>query len=121
MILKTLRLKGIRSWKEGEIPFTEGFTAIVGPKGVGKSSIITTVEFVLFGDEAFRDYAGLMRENSNSSEAVLQIEDQGRSFVITRGLTRIGNRISQDSGRLRLEVTAEVIETCQVGRERRSL
>lgn len=108
MILKTLRLKGIRSWKEGEISFTEGFTAIVGPKGVGKSSIITTVEFVLFGDEAFRDYAGLMREDSNSSEAVLQIEDQGRSFIITRGLTRIGNRISQDSGRLRLEVDGVV-------------
>lgn len=102
--MKTLRLKGIRSWKEGEIPFTEGFTAIVGPKGVGKSSIITTVEFVLFGDEAFRDYAGLMREDSNASEAVLQIEDQGRGFIITRGLTRVGNKISQDSERLKLEV-----------------
>ncbi len=108
MILKSLRMKGIRSWRDGYIPFSEGFTTIVGPKGAGKSSVISATEFVLFGDEAFRDYSGLMREDSSQSEAILQVEDQGRSLVITRGLVRVKNRISQDSERLKLEVNGTV-------------
>ncbi|MDQ1279913.1 MAG: repair protein SbcC/Rad50 [Thermoproteota archaeon] len=103
MILKSLRLEGIRSWRDGYIPFPEGFTAIVGSKGAGKSSMISATEFVLFGDDAFRDYSGLMREGSNRSKAILQVEDQGRNFIITRGLARVKNRISQDS-ELKFEV-----------------
>jgi len=115
MILKNLQLRGIRSWEEGEIAFEEGFTAIVGPKGAGKSSIITAVEFALFGDEAFRDYDGLMREDARSSEAVLQVEDQGKGLVITRGLVRTGDRISQDPERLRLGVDGAVQTVSKAG------
>lgn len=104
MILKKLLLKGVRSWEKGEITFEEGFTVIVGAKGAGKSSIITAVEFALFGEEAFRNYNGFMREGVNSSEAILHLEDKDKQLVITRSLLRDGNSISQDSRGIRLEV-----------------
>lgn len=108
MILKRLQLRGIRSWEKGEIAFREGFTTIVGPKGVGKSSIITAIEFTLFGDEAFRDYNGLMREDAHSSDVVLEVEEQGKRLVISRGLSRVGDTISQNPERLKLEVNGTV-------------
>ncbi len=108
MILKRLRLKGIRSWEKGEIVFKEGFTTIVGSKGAGKSSIIAAVEFSLFGDEAFRDYGGLMREGVRSSDVLLEVEEQGKCLAITRGLSRVGEAVSQSSGRLKLEVDGAV-------------
>ncbi len=108
MILRRLQLRGIRSWEKGAIDFEEGFTSIVGSKGAGKSSIIAAIEFGLFGDEARRDYGGLMREGARNAEVVLEVEDQGRRIVITRGLSRVGDAVSQNPAKLRLEVDGAV-------------
>jgi len=104
MIVQQLRLQGVRSWEEGEINLEEGFTTIIGPKGAGKSSIIFGLEFALFGDEAYPKYTGIMREGASFSEVNLVLQDQGRVYIITRGLIRTGDTIAQDPSKLSVTV-----------------
>ncbi|MFQ6074724.1 MAG: AAA family ATPase, partial [Candidatus Bathyarchaeia archaeon] len=88
MILRSIKLRGIRSWEDGEIRFNEGFTAVVGPKGAGKSSLIDGIEFALFGDKAFPEYRGVMREGASSSDVELDAAYRGKDYCIRRGLRR---------------------------------
>ncbi|MGF3573528.1 MAG: AAA family ATPase [Candidatus Bathyarchaeia archaeon] len=110
MMIQRITLQGIRSWEKGEIKFEEGFTAILGPKGAGKSSIIDALEFALFGDEAFPEYSGVVKEGLSKSEVVLTVEDQGKIYQILRGLVRDKKAIKQDPSRLRITVN-DVIYT----------
>ena len=49
MLLKSLKLKNIRSYKSLEIPFLTGTTLFEGDIGSGKSTILMAIEFALFG------------------------------------------------------------------------
>jgi exonuclease SbcC len=104
LIVRSLKLQGIRSWEDGETKFCEGFTAIVGPKGAGKSSLIDGIEFALFGDKAFPEYRAIIREGSSSSEVELNVAYRGKNHYIHRGLTRTQDSISQDPSRLSIAV-----------------
>ena len=108
MIIKTLKVLGIRSWEEGETSFQEGFTAIVGPKGSGKSSLIDALEFALFGRGAFQDYEHVMREGASTSRVELTVEDSGKTIKIVRGLSRTSTGISQDPSNLSITVNGVI-------------
>ena len=49
MILRKVRLKNIRSYKEATIELSEGTTLLAGDIGAGKSTILLAAEFALFG------------------------------------------------------------------------
>jgi len=109
MIIRKIRLRGIRSWEQGEVSFPEGFTAIVGPKGAGKSSLIDALEFALFGSEAFAEYKRVIRDGMSTAEVELALEERGRTIQIKRGLTRTSHGITQDPSKLSIVVDGKLL------------
>jgi len=109
VIIKKLRLRGIRSWEQGEVEFPEGFIAIVGPKGAGKSSLIDAFEFALFGSEAFAEYKRIIRDGMPSAEVELTVEESGKVYLIKRGLKRTARGISQDPSKLSITVNNKIL------------
>jgi len=108
MIIKSLKVFGVRSWEKGQTTFQEGFTAIVGPKGAGKSSLIDALEFALFGRGAFQDYEHIMREGATNTLVEVAVEDSGKTFIIKRGLIRTSAGISQDPSNLSITVNGVI-------------
>lgn len=109
MIIRKIRLRGIRSWEQGEVSFSEGFTAIVGPKGAGKSSLIDALEFALFGSEAFAEYKRVIRDGMSTAEVELVLEERGKTLQIKRGLTRTSHGIMQDPSKLSIIVNGKLL------------
>ena len=48
MILRSLDLENIRSYKTGHVDFELGITLFAGEVGSGKSTLLDAVEFALF-------------------------------------------------------------------------
>jgi exonuclease SbcC len=104
MILKSLRLKNIRSYKEQQIEFPEGSVMLAGDIGSGKSSIFHAVEFALFG--ARRDSISgdaLLRKGEKEGEVELAFSLDGRDITIRRKLKRQQDSVAQDAGFIVIE------------------
>jgi len=54
MILKSIRLKNFRKFKENYMEFPDGVTGVVGLNGVGKSTLFEAVAWTLYGPVAAR-------------------------------------------------------------------
>jgi exonuclease SbcC len=54
MILKSIRLKNFRKFKESYIEFPDGVTGVVGLNGVGKSTVFEAIAWTLYGPVAAR-------------------------------------------------------------------
>ncbi len=99
MLLKRIRLKNIRSYEELELEFREGSTLLAGDIGSGKSTILLSVEFALFGlIRSFISGETLLRHGCKSGEVELGFEVDNKSVVILRSLKRTNNGVSQDTG-----------------------
>ncbi len=69
MILKSLRLKNFRKFKDSLIEFPDGVTGVVGLNGAGKSTIFEAIAWVLYGPVAARTSADqIKRENAEHSD-----------------------------------------------------
>ena len=69
MILKSLRLKNFRKFKDTLIEFPDGVTGVVGLNGAGKSTIFEAIAWVLYGSVAARTSADqIKRENAEHSD-----------------------------------------------------
>ena len=53
MIISKIKLENIRSHHKTEIPFENGINVITGNTGSGKSSILMSVEYALFGKRIY--------------------------------------------------------------------
>ncbi len=103
MILKSLRLKNIRSYTDQRIEFPKGSILLAGDIGSGKSSILQAVEFALFG--ARRDSSGdaLLRKGEREGEVELSLELDGSAIIIQRRLKRQKDSVGQESGFIMLD------------------
>jgi exonuclease SbcC len=87
MILDSLYLKNIRSYKELDIVFQKGTTLFEGDIGSGKSTILMAIEFALFG-------LGNIRGNS-----LLRTGEK-------EGLVRLGFTVNKDSFQVQRKLVA---------------
>jgi len=96
VILKTLTLNNIRSYRDEKIDFRDGITLFEGDIGSGKSSILNAVEFALFG---LGDQNGshLLRVGENEGKVELTILVNDKEYTFGRSLTRKRNNVSQES------------------------
>jgi len=117
MLLKSLRLKNIRSYTDEQIAFPEGVVLLAGDIGAGKSTILLAIEFALFG--LLRgDLSGgaLLRNGSREGTVELAFELNGKQYTIGRTLKRTKTSVEQDAGYcieggLRQELTATELKS----------
>ncbi|MGQ9718582.1 MAG: AAA family ATPase [Nitrososphaerales archaeon] len=104
MILKTLKLQNIRSYKEVNIEFPIGTTLFEGEIGSGKSTILMAIEFALFGLGSEKEKgASLLRTGESEGKVGLTFEANGKEYTIRRSLVRKGKSIQQSEGLMETE------------------
>jgi DNA repair protein SbcC/Rad50 len=97
MLLKSLKLRNIRSYKSQEIPFQPGTTLFEGDIGSGKSTILMATEFALFGLGSEKAGA-LLRIGADEGEVSLTFDVDGSEYEVRRTLARKGSSIQQKDG-----------------------
>ncbi|MCW4019240.1 MAG: SMC family ATPase [Candidatus Bathyarchaeota archaeon] len=102
MKIEVVQLENIRSHVKSTVPFTRGFNCLVGGLGCGKSSVLYSIDFALFGDPIGRSYEYLLREGADHGKVTVQFTQNGNTYLLTRGLHRRGRGIGQDFEELKL-------------------
>jgi exonuclease SbcC len=99
MLLKTLRLRNIRSYRDEEITFPEGVVLLAGDIGSGKSTILLAIEFALFGLlRGELSGSALLRNGANEGGVELTFELNGKEYAIGRALKRTKTSVEQEAG-----------------------
>ena len=113
MILKSIRLHNIRSYENQNIEFPEGSFCLSGDIGSGKSTILLSIEFALFGLKK-GDITGstLLRHGSKEGYIELKLEINQHKLIIRRNLKRTSKDIKQDSGHIILN-NSKIIGTSE--------
>lgn len=101
MLLKSIKLRNIRSYTSQTINFSKGSTLLSGDIGAGKSSVLLAIEFALFGIiRGQLDGERLLRHGADKGEVELFFKTDENEVRITRTLKRVKDEIRQDSGKL---------------------
>jgi len=95
MILKKISLNNIRSYENQEIEFKEGSSLLSGDIGSGKTSILLSIEFALFGLQPGQRGSALLRNGEKEGGVSIEFEVGGKIVLIERTLKK-GKTISQD-------------------------
>jgi exonuclease SbcC len=114
MILKSLFLENIRTYKNQKINFKNGINFLSGDIGSGKSTILMAIEFCIFGIiRGEVDGISLLRKGENLAKVKLILEDKDKNLEveITRTLKKSETKnsllISQKNGELRVNENSE--------------
>lgn len=114
MILKKLKMKNIRSYKEMEIAFPRGSVLLSGDIGSGKTSILLGIQFALFGLQPGQKGSSLMKSGETDSEVSLNFEIDEKEVEIERKIKRSKNgSISQDSTTISLDGNKQEFSTSE--------
>ena len=99
MIIKKIKLNNIRSYTDEEIELPEGSVLLSGDIGSGKSTILLSVDFALFGLRR-GDLSGpsLLRNGKKKGFVELYFDIDDKEVVIKRTLARTNTSVVQDSG-----------------------
>jgi DNA repair exonuclease SbcCD ATPase subunit len=111
--IEIVQLENIRSHVKSTVPFARGFNCLVGGLGCGKSSILYSIDFALFGDPVGRSFDYLLREDATSGSVTIQFIQDGKSYRLFRALKRHGKGISQDFDELKLFMGEELISSAK--------
>ncbi|MBI1810259.1 MAG: SMC family ATPase [Gemmatimonadetes bacterium] len=91
MRLNRLRLLNFRQHVDTEITFETGLTGIIGPNGVGKSTILEAVAWALYGGDTARGGKDSIRFARAAPRAQVRVELDfelaGHRYRVLRGLT----------------------------------
>jgi len=102
VILRTIELTNIRSYLHESIGFDKGITVITGRTGSGKSTILMSLEYALFGNAASVSGNALLRRGAHEGSIRLVFEHAGHEYVVERGLVRIKEKVSFNKDSLAL-------------------
>ncbi|MCA9495392.1 MAG: SMC family ATPase [Nanoarchaeota archaeon] len=110
MIIKSLELENIRSYKNSTIKFEEGINFLSGDIGSGKSSILQAIEFAFFGFKRV-DLEGyqILRKGEKEGSVLLNLESDLKNkktqIEIYRKLKRGKSKdnVSQENGYLKVD------------------
>jgi exonuclease SbcC len=102
MLLKSIKLENIRSYTAQTINFDTGSTLLIGDIGSGKTTILLSIEFALFGlIKGDISGATLLRHGKREGSVELRFEIDGKDIRIVRKLKRgKDDTISQDAGQI---------------------
>ncbi len=104
MLIRSLRLRNIRSYIDERIVLSEGMTLLSGDIGSGKSTILLALEFALFGIQRGElSGASLLRHGCRTGSVTLSLRLGDKEVEIVRGLKRNDTAVSQDAGTLTVD------------------
>jgi exonuclease SbcC len=112
MLLKKITLENIRSYREKtEIDIPIGRILFQGDIGCGKSTILSAIEFALFGLGDI-DGNALLRSGEKEGSVLLEFEVNNKNYQIFRSLIRRNNKkTTQEEGYI---IDGDVITTYSV-------
>jgi exonuclease SbcC len=102
VILRSLRLKNIRSYAEQTVSFPMGTTLFEGDIGSGKSTILMAIEFGLFGLGSEKGGA-LLKAGAKKGLVSLCFEVEGKEYEVCRSLERKAKSVQQSDCSLKTE------------------
>jgi len=91
MIIKKLKIKNIRSYRELELEFPVGTILLSGDIGAGKTSVLLALQFALFGLQPGQKGASLLRQGEETASAKLLMDIDGIDIEIERTLKKSKN------------------------------
>lgn len=98
MIIHSITLNNIRSYQtHPPINLSTGVTLFAGDIGSGKSTILSAIEFALFG---LGDIAGtyLLRHGKKTGSVLLEFSVKSKNYKVFRSLKRGGKSVTQKEG-----------------------
>ncbi|MFH0870221.1 MAG: AAA family ATPase [archaeon] len=99
MIIRSLRMRNIRSYIDEAISFPEGTVLLSGDIGSGKTTILLAIEFAVFGImKGVLSGGALLRHGANSGSVELSLRIGEQEVLIKRTLKRTALGVAQDSG-----------------------
>ncbi|MDH7555795.1 MAG: SMC family ATPase [Candidatus Methanosuratincola sp.] len=87
MIIKSIKLRNVRTYEEEEVRLPEGIILFEGGIGAGKSTLLLAIEFALFGLGNEKGTT-LLSIGKNSGSVELTFETGGKEVKVHRGLER---------------------------------
>jgi exonuclease SbcC len=97
MRVRTLRIRNIRRIRDATIEFGDGIVAVIGENGAGKTTVIESMFWALFGSDAgetLRGDKGSLRSDSaqisDSVQVSLEFEMEGRPYTVERSMNPKG-------------------------------
>lgn len=108
MKIQKLILDNIRSYEHEEIAFEDGISLLSGEIGSGKTTILLSIEFSLFGlVKGMISSESLLRHGEKRGSVTLVIEINNQILTIKRSLVRTSNSIKQEPGQLIIDGVEE--------------
>jgi len=101
MKIKKIILENIRSYERVEVDFPDGSILLSGDIGCGKTSILLSIEFALFGLQPGQKGTALLRNGKDVGKVEMHFEVEGNQIIVERTLKR-GKSVSQDYAALTL-------------------
>jgi len=99
MIVKSIRIKNIRSYLDQTIEFPQGSVLLSGDVGSVKTTILLEVDFALFGlRKGSLSGTSLLRNGRDFGFVELNFSIDDRDVTIKRALKRSNSTVVQDSG-----------------------
>jgi exonuclease SbcC len=99
MIIRSLKLRNIRSYVDANIEFPEGSVLLSGDIGSGKTTILLAIEFAIFGImKGVVPGTSLLRHGTTSGSVELAFTLGKDSVVIVRSLKRASSGVVQEPG-----------------------
>ena len=95
MILNSIVIDNIRSYEHEEVEFPRGISLFEGDIGSGKSTILMSIEFALFGLGS-QKAESLLAKKSDSGSVILDFSVDGEKYEIKRTLLRKKSGVNQD-------------------------
>ena len=113
MILKKISLNNIRSYENQEIEFKEGSILLSGDIGSGKTSILLSIEFALFGLQPGQRGSALLRNGEKDGGVSIEFEVGGKNVLIERTLKK-GKTINQDYAAITIDGEKQEISVTEL-------
>ena len=95
MLLNSIIIDNIRSYEHEEVEFPRGISLFEGDIGSGKSTILMSIEFALFGLGS-QKAESLLAKKSDSGSVILDFSVDGEKYEIKRTLLRKKSGVNQD-------------------------
>jgi exonuclease SbcC len=99
VILRSLKLENVRSYKTATVEFPQGISLFEGDIGSGKSTILMAIEFALFGLGSQKG-GSLLKTNESKGSVSLEFSVDGDDYIVRRTLVRKGGNVQQGEGHL---------------------